>query len=352
MKAIPFDKKELIPVGEQKPMFPGMPARPKYATPITPRENYMLLLSGETPLWMPSMGDTAMLCPKVPDNIARGFVFEAEPFDMACAGGTDMFGVEWEYVPVAGGSMIREGDPKIPDITRWEDYIEFPDIDKIIDWEAMAERNRGYIDRDKALVITILNGLFERLISFMNMQGAMIALVDEDEQEGVHRLFDRLCDFYDDYIGHYKKYLDCDVINFHDDWGSQRAPFFSLDAAMEMLVPYLKRIVDSAHRHGCRFDLHCCGKNELLVPAMIAAGVDSWSGQPMNDYEMMYEKYGDKIVLGMPIGGITDGMSDEELYKAIEVFVRQHPRAMGSMFMGPPKAGEYLYEISRKVYCG
>jgi hypothetical protein len=101
-----------------------------------------------------------------------------------------------------------------------------------------------------------------------------------------------------------------------------------------------------------KLDLDSCGKNELLVPAMIDAGVDSWSGQPMNDFEMLYEKYGEQIVLGMPITGITEDMSEEDLRKVIEDFVRKHPHAMGNLRNAPPKAGEFLYEISRKVYCG
>lgn len=353
MKRIPFDEKELIPIGEAPSFMPGMPPRPIYNTPITSKENYMMLLDKQVPFWMPGFGDTTMMTPMIADNIARGFVFEAEKLDMSKAGGPDMFGVDWEYVPQVGGSMVRGGSPKVPDITKWEEYITFPNIAELMDWEACAKRNKGtFYKEDKALVITILTGLFERLISFMDFENAAYALVDEDQQEGVHRLFDKLADFYDEYIGYYKKYLDCDIISFHDDWGSQRAPFFSLATVREMILPYLKRVVDSTHKYGMKFDLHSCGKNELLVPAMIEAGVDSWSGQPMNDHEMLYEKYGDQITLGVPMKGLREDMSDEELYAAIEEFVRKHPKALGSTFGAPPKASAYLYEISRKVFCG
>ena len=354
MERIPFDKKELIPIGEIPSFFPGMPPRPIYNTPVTPRENYLALMSGETPLWMPGFSDTTMMTVNLAENVSRGFVFEAEGIDNNTqAGGPDFFGVEWEYVPSVGGSMVRGGNPKIPDIEHWEDYITFPDLDKVMDWEACRDRNsKGFIDRNKVLDITILTGLFERLISFMDFENAAYALVDEDQQEGVHRLFDKLADFYDEYIDYYHRYLNPDMITFHDDWGSQRAPFFSLDTVREMLLPYLKRVVESVHKRGMKFELHCCGKNELLVPAMIEAGVDTWSGQPMNDFEMMYEKYGDKIVLGMPITGLREDMSDSELYDTIAKFIEDHPHVLASTFSAPPKATEYLYEISRKAYCG
>lgn len=353
MNRIPFDEKELIPIGEAPSFFPGMPPRPIYATPITAKENYLMLLNKEIPFWMPGFGDTTMITPMVPDNVARGFVFEQEKLDMTKAGGPDMFGVEWEYVPTVGGSMVRGGNPKVPDITCWEKYITFPKVAELMDWEACAKRNLGsFIKPDKALVVTILTGFFERLISFMDFENAAYALVDEDQQEGVHRLFDKLADFYDEYISYYKKYLNCDIISFHDDWGSQRAPFFSLGTVREMILPYLKRVVDSTHKYGMKFDLHSCGKNELLVPAMIEAGVDSWSGQPMNDHEMLYQKYGEQITLGVPMKGLTPDMTDEALRAAIEDFVRKHPHALGSTMSAPPKASAFLYEISRKVYCG
>ena len=354
MKRIPFDPKELIPIGEEPGFMPGMPGRPIFPTPITPRENYLMLLNGETPLWMPAgMSDSTMMTCKLAENVARGFVFEAERIDNNTeAGGPDFFGVEWEYVPTVGGSMVRGGDPKVPDITHWEDYITFPDLDKVMDWEACAQRNKDFVNPKKVLNITILTGLFERLISFMDFENAAFALVDEDEQEGVHRLFDKLADFYDDYIDHYHRYLHPDVITLHDDWGSQRAPFFSLSTVREMILPYLKRCVESVHKRGMKFELHSCGKNEMLVPAMIEAGVDTWSGQPMNDFEMLYEKYGDKIVLGMPITGLRADMEESQMRDVIQAFVEKHPHAMGSVFGAPPQASRLLYEISRKVFCG
>ena len=66
-----------------------------------------------------------------------------------------------------------------------------------------------------------------------------------------------------------------------------------------MIVPYLKRLTAHCHSKGIFFDLHSCGKNDLLVPAYIEAGVDSWSGQNLNDKETLYEQYGDSIILGI-----------------------------------------------------
>ncbi|MBR3555900.1 MAG: methyltransferase [Oscillospiraceae bacterium] len=336
--------------------MPGFPTKPVYDSPISVKDNFFLSLRQEKPLWMPNaFYDTAMICPAVPDNIARAFVFESLqiPLIPGRVGGRDMFGVDWEYVPAVGGSMVRGGNPKVPDIGEWEKYISFPNLEEIIDWKGISERNKAYANPCKPLNVTVLNGLFERLISFMDMQGAMIALVDEDQKAGVHRLFDRLCTFYDEYFRLYRKWLGVEIVTFHDDWGSQRAPFFSLGTLREMILPYLRRIVESAHRCGCFFELHSCGKNEALVPAMIEAGVDTWQPQFMNDFDRLYADCAGRLIVVIPLKNhIRDDMDKEEMYDTVSAFVDQYPLAQASTWMCPDCVAEMLYIASRKAFCG
>ena len=357
MDKIPFRREELEVVGQTANI--GRGAMPLLNTPITPRENFLRLVHGEDVLWIPNARDALSVTPAVvKDNIARGFVFDATPFDPNTqGGGEDMFGVEWEWVPQVRGSMVRPGHPKVPDIDQWEKYIEFPDPDSW-DWAESAERNRALIEqKDLLFGATILNGLFERLISFCEMSEALVAMIDEDEQEAVHRLFDQLADFYPKIIRKYKEYFHIEILTFHDDWGSQRAPFFSLDTVREMLVPYLKRIVDAAHENGIIFELHSCGKNEMLVPAMIEAGVDMWNGQPMNDKKMLVETYGDQMIFGASPTEITKDSTEEEVREACRKFVaefndyRIYSRAEAEAMLAP-KLKEALYEFSRIAKCG
>ena len=354
MERIPFRKEELEVKAPS--LISGRRAMPLLNTPITPRENFLMFLRGEEPLWMPFTGEMLCFTPAVvPDNVSRGFVFDDSGFDPnKDAGGPDMFGVEWEWVPTVGGSMVRPGAPKVPDITEWENYITFPDIDSW-DWEGSARINKRLIEQKELLPnATIMNGLFERLISFCDMNEALVAMVDEDEQEAVHRLFDKLADFYPKLIKKYVEYYHVEVITFHDDWGSQRAPFFSLDTVREMLVPYLKRIVDAAHEMGLYFELHSCGKNEMLVPAMIEAGVDMWNGQPMNDKKRLAETYGDKIIIGADPKVLDPGTDPEEVRKTLEEFVDTFNglHIYGGRTQGVPNGREMLYELSRVAKCG
>jgi hypothetical protein len=327
---------------------------PSYYTPIQPVENFRLMLEGKVPFWMPTDEDTFTIIPRIiPDNVARGYVMDAEPLALEENGGIDMFGIEWEYVPTVGGSMVKPGNPKVADICDWEKIITFPNLDDY-DWEGSAAKNAPYLEknRDKLIETWIFNGLFERLISFLDFEAAAMALLDEEQQEAVHKLFDKLCNFYDDLIGRYQKYYGTQLILFHDDWGSQRAPFFSLATCREMLVPYLKRVAESCHKRGMYINFHCCGKNEMLVPAMIEAGVDMWIPQSMNDFDMLVKEYGDKICLGSRMSLLPPETPDEDVVAAATAFVTRYKGctrvfSSGAMFA---RTNPAMAKLMREVY--
>lgn len=280
MKLLEKYKDELKVLGTvEAAKISAYPLPPIINSPITSRENYLRFARREKPMFMPTDLDEIHLSPRVfPDAVARHFVVDnEEPLSEDAIEADDMFGITWVYVPTVGGSMVRPGNPKVKDIEHWEDYISFPDIEKW-DWDRSAKVNKLLFCKELAFNIWIMNGLFERLISFMDFEDAAVALIDEDQQESVHRLFNQLADLYVNIIEHIKKYFNPDIIYFHDDWGSQKSPFFSLDVCREMIVPYLKRVIDATHKNGMIFDFHSCGHIESMVPAMIEAGVDIWCG--------------------------------------------------------------------------
>jgi hypothetical protein len=306
---------------------------------------------------MPFITDMLAFSPRIiPDNFVRAWVLEIDPLlpGSPCDGGPDMFGVEWQYVPVTSGSMVKPGQPKIKDVTRWEEYLTFPDLDSF-DWEGSARANAPLFHPDRMTRIWLMNGLNERLISFMDFAPAMMAYVDEEQKPGVHRLFDRLCDFYDDLIERFRHYYQADVLMFNDDWGTQNGPQFSLDTAREMLVPYMQRIADSCHRRGMYFELHSCGKNDKLVPAIIESNVDIWLPQEnINDFDLLYDLCGDKLLLGIPTDS-TPEMTDEEALASAKRFMEKYGKdghvVVNTTFPPQhPRVPEYLYCLSREAY--
>ncbi len=287
--------------GDEKNLpFPPMPPMKIYNYPVTEREAVIALMKRE-PIWQVSgMMESRMFSPKIiPDNIARSFVYEKNFFDPNKGGGPDMFGMIWEYVPIANGSMIRPGKPFMTDFNEWPNKIVWPDIESW-DWEGSAKENKGFLKPDKFNLCWFLTGWYERLITFMEFENAVVAMIDEDQQDAIKAFFDKATDLYIKIFDKFIKYFpEIDGFNIHDDWGSQQETFFAPSVVSEMIVPYMKRVTDFLHSKGKYCELHSCGQLMKQIPNMIAAGWDSWTGQPMNDTHKIYDLYGDKLLIAV-----------------------------------------------------
>jgi hypothetical protein len=361
-----FNSKELKVTGETMNIFGGpnlavfdSPFTGKEATDaVFRREPYSQVLLG--------VADAVIFSPGVnPDNIARAFAYDGGfvPGVSNLTGGADMFGIEWEYVPVAGGSMVRPGIPLLEDANDWPEKLVWPDIDSW-DWEGAKTLNAGYLSSPNSNYCWFLNGYFERLISFMEFEGAIIALVDDDQKDAVKAFFEKLTDLYIRIFDKYFEYFpEIDVMYFHDDWGSQKNTFFAPGVAEEMIVPYMKKLTDHIRARGKRSELHSCGQNQLQVPNYIAAGWDAWTPQAMNDTEKLYELYGDKILIGVvPEIYDAENTSEEEQRALARAYADKYCNpdkpsflnmyaAVGVGILTPPY-WEELYKQSRLNYCG
>ncbi len=324
--------------------------------PITPRENMLRFLRGEKPVWTPMLSsDSQLILPRiVPDNIARAMVIEADPVPEAEGGGPDMFGIPWVYVPTVHGSMEDPNAPHImEDVSEWREAVKFPNMDEW-DWEGAAKRNESFINRDKYVVTWFFTGMYERLISFMGFENAAMTLIDEDSEDDLRDLCSALADNTIEFLKRMKKWFNIDGVFYHDDWGSQRAPFFSLNTVREKLAPHIKRIVDFCHENEIFFEFHSCGMNEPLVPAMVEMGIDIWNGQPMNDKKKLFEQYGDKFVIGEHISWRPDSTLEGIKAKVDEIveynapLCKDHRMIIQEMIMDPAAPKEEICDYIRQ----
>jgi hypothetical protein len=329
-----FNPGELQVVAEV-PDFFGGPGIPIYNFPVTGKEAVRALYERNA-IWQVMLGigvESRNFTPAIdPDNVARAFVFDGTvvPGVSNLNGGKDLFGIEWEYIPTAGGSMVRPGKPFIEDANDIEKKVVWPDIDSW-DWDGALKANEQYLSGSTAYGAMLMNGYFERLISFMDFEGAVLAMIDEDQKGAVKRFFEKLSDLYIRMIDKFIAYFpQVDIYTIHDDWGSQKDTFFAPAVVTEMIVPSMQRVTDFIHSKGRYTDLHCCGNNIKQVANMIAAGFDSWTPQAMNDIEKIYDLYGDRILIAtMPEIYDAKNSTEEEQ--------RAYARAYAEKYCRPEK---------------
>lgn len=279
-----FSPRELEIVDSKTSMFGG--EYKMFNTPISYRENYIAHYASKEPWYAAVHSESvSMSSPDYQNNLSRPY-----KKDMV-----DCFGVQWKWVEEVGGSITPGGNPVFADANEWRDKIKMPDIDSW-GWEEAA---KAIPDNRFACNFTLLNGFwFERLISLMDFENAAIALVDDDQKDAIKDLFEELTNLGIRLVDKFCEYWPCiDFFTLHDDWGSQKAPFFSDEVAREMFLPYMKELVSHIHSKGRFVTLHSCGHVEDRIDIFIESGLDGWQGQKMNDIRGLYEAYGDKIVL-------------------------------------------------------
>ena len=355
MERTGFDEKELEIIGSYPAYFNsvGIPAseEPKLNYPITPKENLKMAVRGEKPFWIPYTGwiecDVQVFRPRLnPDNYVTHLVFDGgAPYTYESNSlPSSWYDLVWDFVPQANGATVHPGNPKVKDIS---------------EWEGCKADNQEFVSSGKMVQLGILSGFWERLMSILDVENAAVALIDEDQQEGVHRFLSQHADMLIEYVDRMTKILPIDGVLVHDDWGHQNGPFFSASTCMEMIVPYLKKLVDFCHSKGLIFELHSCGSNATNIPCMIAAGVDMWFGQPaLNDFDILAEKYKDEpILFGLAAPTIAPGTSEEEVRRMAREWVLKHKEHHISLYRSlsapiHPVFSKSVYEYSRKLYAG
>ncbi len=312
-----FNEKEFVATGCFKTFgsFGGSPYPDVeiLSTPITPRENTINFFTGKEYHWVPDWSsdyfDFSVDC--IPDVVAMGV-----------AGGIDSFGVQWDPVENGLPAMIKPGNPKLREMHEWRD-LEWPDVDSW-DWEGRSAQYNAVIDHSRTLRPYIQCGLFERMISLLDFDGALYALLDEPEE--CQAFLNKLADYNIDVINHYNQYFDIDAICLLDDWSAQRAPFFSPQTAREILFPFLKRIVDHVKSLGLIFTWHSCGNGTAFIPMMIEAKIDGWQLQNNAvDLDEAIRLADGNVIMETSIIFPLDS-SNEEIVETITDFVRKYGR--------------------------
>lgn len=259
---------------------------------MTERENALLALHHKQPEWVPALFSCTYSCR---DVINSRPLFED---------GVDCFGVHWKRSGPET-NFITHVDLTVPpileDVTEWEEKVVFPDIASY-DWEAAAAEITEEMRQEKIIYCIVGLGLLERITTLMSYEDALCAFLEEPE--AMYDFCGALADHKIELIRHIAKYQRPDVINYHDDWAMQNAPFLPKGVWEEIIKPHTQRIYDEVKSHGILLLHHSCGKIESYIPDIIEMGADGWNScQDCNDLAGIKEKYGDRLVM---VGALDD----------------------------------------------
>ena len=299
---------------------------------ITPKENYLMMLRGEIPEYVPSMFEeragrfvedflTPQTCPDGPIVTSLGVTY---------VGSADM----------DNGAMPKPGEIVVKDITKWRDYMKLPDLSDF-DWEDYYTKKIKDIDRTQKYIPVTGGDYFLTLVSLMGFEEAMLALYEEPDE--VKALLEYVSEFYMMVFKKQLQYVKPDTLTIMDDDAAYRALFFSVDTYREFFKPFQKRHCDLALENGLLIERHDCGKSEQFIPDWLEMGIRSWTpAQITNDLVNIKKTYGNKLAICGAWDNLkyADCYDKEELREAMTEYVDTFAPGGGFTFavMMPAKA--------------
>ena len=311
---------------------------------LTEKENFLMLLRGEQPEWVPfyAYGANPLGTPPPIGNCSPSFLME---HIMKPGVQRDFWGVNHIPVPDAGGAKIPQTfDFILKDIRDWRDVIKAPDLSGVA-WEMTAKKDlaRSPFDRTQTLITYGLHpGYFQLLASFMGFADGMCAMYEEPEE--VQALIEYLSDFYMDVA---RKSIDLykpDILSITDDIATVTNPFFSLEMYRELFLPYYKQMAQLAIDRGIPCQMHCCGHCEIFIEDWVnELNVRAWNpAQTSNDLLAIKEKYRGRLILcgaydysKKPLEYNTEEKIKQSVYDTIDRYAPGGGYAFAGSFLGP-----------------
>ncbi len=239
----------------------------------------------------------------------------------------DHWGVMHRNLPGDPGIMpiVNEKNKVIKDITKWRDYVAFPEIPEL-DWSD-AKKTIADIDRDTTMImVPTFRGLFERAHCLMTFEDVLINLYEEPE--AMNEFFAAYTDWKLRACEMIIDNLQPDIIHSHDDWGSKTSLFFSPQKFRELLKPHYARLYGYIKKRGVLVQHHADSHLQGIETDMVELGIDMWQGVlPSNDILQIKKNTQGKMLL---MGGLEQTVIDRaeateeeiraEVRKAIDTY--------------------------------
>ena len=321
---------------------------------LTPKENYLRLLRGEIPEYIPSMGDGGsfggpMLGPDLMGFGADWGDKEEVP---------DLFGVPYvREFNANNGGIPKPGAFILEDITKWRDVIKRPAVLDNIDWQYLADTQLPNWDPNtfKSGMASVGNGYFQLLVSFMGFDNGLIACFEEPEE--VKDLLNFILEMNVELAKNFIYYYKPETGGGGDDIAHERAPFISLEMFEDIFEPVWRASIAPWVEAGCYTSHHNCGKFEDFVPHIVDMGYNAWNpAETMNDLVAIKKKFPKLAICGGFNGNdlVCYPESTEEQVRAYvrevcDLYAPGGGYAFGGYIMGPP-GSEFVAERMGWIY--
>jgi hypothetical protein len=220
---------------------------------------------------------------------------------------TDNWGGVIRFLPGDPGwiPIVTDENKVIKDITKWRDYVKFPEI-PALDWSDAKKTIEG-IDRETTLVmVPTFRGCFERAHCLMPFEEVLVALYEEPDS--MNEFFEAYTDWKLKVIEQLIDILHPDILHTHDDWGSRTALFFSPAKFRELLKPHYARMYGYVKKRGVLIQHHSDSVCMGIENDMVDLGIDMWQGVlPTNDIVQLQKNTKGKLLL---MGGLEQTLID------------------------------------------
>ena len=311
---------------------------------LTPKENYLRMLSGEVPEYVPIYSFGPL--PDLPKPVAS-HMFEPPIISefRRNNGGKDVWGVNFIPTYEAGNALIPEPNNFIlKDITKWRDIIKAPSLEGV-DWETITRKEieQSGIDRTQtALALNLHMGYFQTLMSFMGFSEGLMAMFEEPDE--VKELLTYICDYYMDVADRCIDYYKPDILTFMDDTAAWANPFISADMYREFVLPCHDRWAKRGRDRGLKMTMHNCGKCEGILDQLVGIGINMWEpAQTCNDLDAVRAKFGNKLAMAGGWDGrdrlLAPDVKDEEIHASLDAtfdkLAKNGGYAWFGSFLGP-----------------
>ncbi len=254
---------------------------------MTPKENYLMMLRGEIPEYVPSFVEM----------YSCGFEEELLTPARAPNGpivtrlGVSYVGTEEDNF----GAMPMPGKVVLEDITKWRDVVKLPDVSHR-DWEGYYKKMTENFDRENLAVRIGGADYFLTLVSLMGFENALIAMYEEPEE--VTALLEYISGFYLEVMKQQILYVKPDYFGLMDDDAAYRNPFFSVEMYRELIKPFHKKHTDILNDEGILIARDDCGKSEQRSDDGPELGIVSWNPcQVSNELLTIKKKYLGRLAL-------------------------------------------------------